>query len=75
MKTVSVETVFFACMLSAIGGMLLLSIVESVLDWFYQRQQEKRQQEMAIREARRRSIFRSSRRCADIIQQVKEWGK
>lgn len=72
MRTVSVEVAIFACMLSAIGGMLLLSIVESVLDWFYQRQQEKRQQEMAIREARRRSIFRSSRRCADIIRQVKD---
>lgn len=72
MKTVSVEIVFFACMLSAIGGMLLLSIVESVLDWFYQRQQEKRQQEMAIREAQRREERKMERRRADIIQQVKD---
>lgn len=72
MKTVSVETVFFACMLSAIGGMLLLSIVESVLDWFYQRQQEKRQQEMAIREAQRREEIEMERRRADIVRHMRD---
>lgn len=72
MRSVSVEIAIFACMLSAIGGMLLLSIVESVLDWIYQRQQEKRQQEMAIREAQRREERKMERRRADIIQQVKD---
>lgn len=72
MRSVSVEITIFACMLSAIGGMLLLSIVESVLDWFYQRQQEKRQQEMAIREAQRREERKMERRRADIIRQVKD---
>lgn len=72
MRSVSVEVAIFACMLSAIGGMLLLSIVESVLDWFYQRQQEKRQQEMAIREAQRREEIEMERRRADIIRQVKD---
>ena len=72
MKTVSVEIVFFACMLSAIGGMLLLSIVESVLDWIYQCQQEKRQQKMAIREAQRREEREMERRRADIIRHVRD---
>lgn len=72
MKTVSVETVFFACMLSAIGGMLLLSIVESVLDWVYQLQQEKRQQKMAIREAQRREERKMERRRADIVRHMRD---
>lgn len=72
MRSVSVEIAIFACMLSAIGGMLLLSIVESVLDWIYQCQQEKRQQKMAIREAQRREEREMERRRADIIRHVRD---
>ena len=72
MRSVSVEIAIFACMLSAIGGMLLFSIVESVLDWIYQRQQEKRQQEMAIREAQRREEIEMERRRADIVRHMRD---
>lgn len=69
---VSIETLIVACVLSAFGGVLLLAIMESVLDWIYQRQQEKAQQRMAVREARRREELEMERRRADIIRHMRD---
>lgn len=69
---VTIETLIVACTLSAFGGVLLLAIVESVLDWIYQRQQEKLQRRMAIRESQRREEMEMERRRADIVRHMRD---
>lgn len=68
---VSVETVIIACTLSAIGGAILTGVVESVMDWMYQRKQEKVQQRMAVREAQRREEMEMERRRVDIVRHMR----
>lgn len=68
----SIETLIVACTLSTIGGAILTGIVESVLEWMYQRKQEKRQQEMEIREAQRREEMEMERRRVDIVRHMRD---
>lgn len=69
---VSVETVIIACTLSAIGGAILTGVVESVMDWMYQRKQEKMQRKKAIREAQRREELEMERRRTDIVRHMRD---
>ena len=69
---VSIETLIVACTLSAIGGAILTGIVESVLEWMYQRKQEKVQRRMAVREAQRREEMEMERRRVDIVRHMRD---
>lgn len=69
---VSIETLIVACTLSAIGGAILTGIVESVLEWMYQRKQEKAQRRMVVREAQRREEMEMERRRVDIVRHMRD---
>lgn len=69
---VTIETLIVACTLSAIGGAILTGIVESVLEWMYQRKQENVQQRMAVREAQRREEMEMERRRVDIVRHMRD---
>lgn len=69
---VSIETLIVACTLSAIGGAILTGIVESVIDWIYQCQQEKAQRRMAVCEAQRREEMEMERRRVDIVRHMRD---
>lgn len=69
---VSIETLIVACTLSAIGGVILTGIVESVLEWMYQRKQEKAQRRMVVREAQRREEMEMERRRVDIVRHMRD---